>query len=120
MQNSTFPYKTVLSKAKLKTNKTVSTKWTYHKKRSFATLFFRKVFSVTNHPNVHTYTFRKRWSFIFPVSILQKICFVILFEGISSFSAKQFFEFKENALHFISFFAVQGGIFQNIKGRFNF
>ena len=33
---NTFPYKTDLSEAYVKTNKTMSTKWTYHKERSFA------------------------------------------------------------------------------------
>ena len=32
----------------------------------------------------------------------------------------QLFEFEDNFLHFISFIVVQGGMFQNIKGRFNF
>ena len=34
--NRTFPYKTTPSEANVKTNRTGSTKWTYHKKQSFA------------------------------------------------------------------------------------
>ena len=67
----------------------VSTKWTYHKERSFASnhfIFWKFCFSLrtpykeliwyTNNPNVHICTFCKRWSFIwrcvFPVSKLNK------------------------------------------------
>ena len=40
MENVTFPYKTDLSKANVKTNRMGSTKWTYHKERGFATNYF--------------------------------------------------------------------------------
>ena len=40
IENASFSYKTVISEANLKTNKTVSIKWTYHKKWSFATNYF--------------------------------------------------------------------------------
>ena len=40
MENSSFPCKTAISKANFKTNKMVSTKWTYHKERSFASNYF--------------------------------------------------------------------------------
>ena len=33
--NASFPYKTAISKANVKTNRMVTTKWTYHKKWSF-------------------------------------------------------------------------------------
>ena len=40
IENGTFPYKTVLSEAKDKTNRMGSTKWTYHKERSFHSNYF--------------------------------------------------------------------------------
>ena len=87
IENASFPYKTAISEANVKTNKMVTTKWTYHKERSFASnyfIFWKFCFSLrtsykefiwcTNDPNVHIYTFRKRWSYIwgcfFPVIIL--------------------------------------------------
>ena len=36
IENTSFPYKTALSEATVKTNRMVTTKWTYHKERSFA------------------------------------------------------------------------------------
>ena len=39
-EKATFPYKTGLSEANAKTNRMGSTKWTYHKERSFASNFF--------------------------------------------------------------------------------
>ena len=64
-----------------------STKWTYHKERSFPSKCFifskilfqiknlyEELISCTNHPNVRIHTFRKRLSFIlggfFPESII--------------------------------------------------
>ena len=35
IENASFPYKTAISEAKAKTNTMISTKWTYHKERSF-------------------------------------------------------------------------------------
>ena len=35
-ENALFPYKNVMSEAKVKTNSNVSTKWTYHKEQIFA------------------------------------------------------------------------------------
>ena len=35
-ENASFRYKTAISEADVKTNKFVTTKWTYHKERSFA------------------------------------------------------------------------------------
>ena len=40
IENATFPYKTVLSEANVKTNRMGITKWTYHKERSFASKYF--------------------------------------------------------------------------------
>ena len=44
-ENSLFPYKTTISEANVKTNGMLSTIWTYHKERSFATnyLIFLKI-----------------------------------------------------------------------------
>ena len=45
IENASFPYKTALSEANIKTNRIVSTKRTYYNERSFAsnTLFFLKI-----------------------------------------------------------------------------
>ena len=40
IENELFPFKTVTSEADVKTNRTASTKWTYHKQRSFASNCF--------------------------------------------------------------------------------
>ena len=40
IENDSFPYKSVTSEANVKTNRIVSTKWTYHKQRSFASNCF--------------------------------------------------------------------------------
>ena len=40
IENASFPYKTAISEANVKTNRMVSTKWTYHKERSFASNYF--------------------------------------------------------------------------------
>ena len=77
-----FPFKTALSEANVKTNRMATTKWTYHKERSFASncfIFFenleKELIWCTNDPNVHIRIFRKHWSLIlgcfFPVSILK-------------------------------------------------
>ena len=74
------------SEAKFIRNRMRSTKWTYHKERSFARdyLIFSKIsfhfrtfyedfIWCAKYPNVHIHTFYKCWSFIsgcfFPVSI---------------------------------------------------
>ena len=36
IENASFPYKTAVSEGSVKTNIMVCTKWTYHRKRSFA------------------------------------------------------------------------------------
>ena len=92
INNITFPYKTALSEANVKTNRMGSTKLTYHKERSFASnhfpfskiLFqFRKlVYRVDlmyQPPKCpHSYFLKalafyfKRWRF-FPVSIFKII-----------------------------------------------
>ena len=65
IENTSFPYKTAMSEAHVKTNRMVSTKWTYHKERSFASnccVFFenfvsvsepliKSLFEVKNDPN---------------------------------------------------------------------
>ena len=40
IENTSFPFKTVLSEANFKTNKMATTKWTYHKAWSFASNYF--------------------------------------------------------------------------------
>ena len=40
IEKASFPYKTAISEANVKTNRTVSTKWTYHKEQSFASNYF--------------------------------------------------------------------------------
>ena len=44
IENATFPYKTALPKPSVNTNRIRSTKWTYHKERSFATNHFISFF----------------------------------------------------------------------------
>ena len=46
IESATFPYKTALSKANAKTNRTGYTKWTYYKEWSFATNYFQKFYLV--------------------------------------------------------------------------
>ena len=36
IEKASFSYKTAISEAKFKTNRMVTTKWVYHRKRSFA------------------------------------------------------------------------------------
>ena len=47
IENASFPYQTATSEANVETNRMVSTKWTYHKERSFAstTYFFQNFLS---------------------------------------------------------------------------
>ena len=40
IESVTYPYKTALSEANVKTNRMGSTKWTCHKERSFASIYF--------------------------------------------------------------------------------
>ena len=40
IENASFPYKTAISEANIKTNKVVTTKWIYHEERSFASNYF--------------------------------------------------------------------------------
>ena len=40
IENATFPYKTAISKANVKTNNLVSTKWAYRKEWSFVSNYF--------------------------------------------------------------------------------
>ena len=47
IQNTSFPFKTALSEANVKTNRMATTKWTYHKEWNFASNFvFGKFFPV--------------------------------------------------------------------------
>ena len=90
IENASFPYQNTMSGANIKTHGIMSTKWTYHKQRSFASnylIFWNISFSLRSSykeliwcikdPNVHIYTFHKRWNFIwwwfFPVRILNVI-----------------------------------------------
>ena len=40
IRNTSFPCKTAIPEANVKANRMVSTKWTYHKKQSFASNYF--------------------------------------------------------------------------------
>ena len=50
--NTSFPFKTALSEAYVKSSRMATTKWTYHKKWSFASnyffFFFENLFQVSN------------------------------------------------------------------------
>ena len=40
IENTPFPFKTAVSEANVKTNRMVTTKWTYRKEQSFASSYF--------------------------------------------------------------------------------
>ena len=40
IEKASFPYKTAISEANVKANRMVTTKWTYHKERSFSSNHF--------------------------------------------------------------------------------
>ena len=40
IENTSFPYKTAITEANVKTNRMVTTKWTYRKEQSFASSYF--------------------------------------------------------------------------------
>ena len=40
IESVTYPYKTALSEANVKTNRMGTTKWTYHRERSFVSVYF--------------------------------------------------------------------------------
>ena len=40
IENASFPYKTAIPEANVKTNRMMNTNWTYHKERSFASNYF--------------------------------------------------------------------------------
>ena len=76
IKNTKFPYKTFPSIANVKINSMGSTKWTYHRDRSFASnyfIFWKFCFSLgtpfkeliwrTNYPNIHIQTFCICWSY---------------------------------------------------------
>ena len=90
IENASFLYKTAILEATVKTNRTVSTKWTYHKEGSFASNYFifwklclslrtpyKELICCNNDQKAHILTFCKHWSFIwlwfFPVSILKNV-----------------------------------------------
>ena len=58
--NATFPYKTTdISEANVKTNRMMSTKWTYHKERSFASnyfIFLKNLFHFKRAGQIYLYT----------------------------------------------------------------
>ena len=101
IENTSFPFKTALSEANVKTNRMATTKWTYHKEWSFASNYFiflgnlfqfqnllKRVYLIYQPPKFPYSIFRKRWSLIlecfFPVSILKQIMrcsFLVKFEA---------------------------------------
>ena len=40
IEKASFPYKTAVSEANVKTNRMVTTKWAYHRERSFTSNYF--------------------------------------------------------------------------------
>ena len=51
IENTSFPFKTALSEANVKTNRMATTKWTYHKEWSFASnylIFLENLFQFYN------------------------------------------------------------------------
>ena len=86
IESITYPYKTTLSEANVKTSRMGSTNGPITKNAALpVSIFWIFFFSIrtsykeliwsTNYPNVHIHTFRKCWSFIwgcfFPMSILK-------------------------------------------------
>ena len=67
---ATWPCKTVLSEANIKTNRMGSTKWIYHKEQNISKFYFslrtsyKELVRCTNYPKVHIHTFWKCKSFI--------------------------------------------------------
>ena len=52
IESTSFPYKTEISEANVKTNKMETKKWTYHKERRFASdyfIFLKILFQFKNH-----------------------------------------------------------------------
>ena len=77
IENASFPYKTAILEASAKTDRIASTKWTYHKERSFASNYvnflkfcfilrtsYKELIWCTNNPNADICPFCERWSFI--------------------------------------------------------
>ena len=99
IENASFSYKTAISEVNVKIKKMLSTKWTCHKERSFASNYFfffwkfcfslrtssKELIWCANDPNAHIRTFCKCWSFIwgyfFTVSILKTNLFFSLICG---------------------------------------
>ena len=104
IENATFPYKTAICEANVnrkierwvkngpitKNGVLPLTTLLFWKFCFSLRIYFKELIWCTNNPNVHIYTFRKRWSFIwgwfFPVSILKRkyavlffLCFVFCF-----------------------------------------
>ena len=88
IENTSFPFKTALSEANVKTNRMATTKWTYQKEWSFASncfIFLENLFQFKHllkgdnlmyqRPRCPYSFFRKHWSLILrcfsPVSILK-------------------------------------------------
>ena len=40
IEKASFPYKIAISEANVKTNRMITTKWAYHRERSFASNYF--------------------------------------------------------------------------------
>ena len=81
-ESASFPYKTAISQATVKTNKMVTTTTLFFWKFCFSLrTSYKELTGCTNNQNAHICTFCKLWSFIwrcfFPVSIL-KSHFVLL------------------------------------------
>ena len=79
IENASFPLKTVLSEVSVKTNKMVTTKWTYHKEWNFTSNYFISLENLFQFQKLlkRVDLIYQRWSLIlgcfFPVSILN--CF---------------------------------------------
>ena len=73
IENTSFPFKTALSEANVKTNRMATTKWTYHKERSFASnyfIFLKILFQFKNLLN--------------RVDFLYQSCAAVSFDGVFS------------------------------------
>ena len=121
IENASFPYKTAISEANVKTNKMVTTKWTCQEERSFASNYFiflkilfqyknfyKDLTCCTSNPNAHICTFCKRWSFIRRcfVSILKfeskQVCEIFVVNSLNYWFFKRFLLINLDKVHFFT------------------
>ena len=58
MEKASFPYKAAISEANVKTNRMVTTKWTYHRELSFASNYFIFLKALFQFKNLNLFQFK--------------------------------------------------------------